>query len=44
MNAEATEIDGRWQLPGSSGAFLMIRAGKAVQAATTEQHAKVPSR
>ncbi|MBR0819670.1 hypothetical protein [Bradyrhizobium liaoningense] len=44
VNAEATEIDGRWRLPGFSGAFLMIRASRVAQAATTEQRAKVPSR
>jgi hypothetical protein len=44
VNAEATEIDGRWRLPGFSGAFLMIRAGKVAKAVTTEQRAKVPSR
>lgn len=43
-NADATEIDGRWRLPGFSGAFLMIRASKAAQAVTTEQQAEVPSR
>ncbi|MCK1741705.1 hypothetical protein IVA80_12685 [Bradyrhizobium sp. 139] len=44
VNADATEIDGRWRLPGFSGAFLMIRASKAARAVTTEQQAKVPSR
>lgn len=43
-NAEATEIDGRWRLPGTSGSFLMIRASKSVQAITTEQRAKAPTR
>jgi hypothetical protein len=28
VNAEATEIEGRWRIPGNwSGGFLMIRAG-----------------
>ncbi|MBR0846161.1 hypothetical protein JQ543_00285 [Bradyrhizobium diazoefficiens] len=44
VNAEATEIDGRWRLPGASGAFLMIRAGKTAQAVTTEKRAKAPTR
>ncbi|RXT38005.1 hypothetical protein [Bradyrhizobium betae] len=44
VNAEVTEIDGRWRLPGFSGAFLMIRAGKAAQAVKTDKRAKVPSR
>lgn len=44
MNGEATEIDGRWQLPGSSGSFLMIRSSKRAQAVTTEGQAKQPAR
>jgi hypothetical protein len=44
VNAEATEIDGRWRLPGFSGAFLMIRASRTAQAAKTDKRAKVPSR
>ncbi|MCP3402420.1 hypothetical protein [Bradyrhizobium sp. CCGB20] len=44
VNAEATEIDGRWHLPGHSGSFLMIRSSKPAQAVTTEQRAKIPSR
>jgi hypothetical protein len=27
LNADATEIDGRWVVPGLSGKFLMIRSG-----------------
>lgn len=44
LNAESTEIDGRWRLPGQSGAFLMIRAAKAATEVTTEQRARTPSR
>ncbi|WP_035966847.1 hypothetical protein [Bradyrhizobium sp. YR681] len=44
VNAEATEIDGRWRLPGESGSFLMIRAGRTAQTATTERRAKAPAR
>ena len=44
LNAEATEIDGRWRLPTASGSFLMIRSAKPAQAVTTEQRAKAPTR
>lgn len=44
MNGEATEIDGRWRLPGTSGAFLMIRAGKSAQVATTVKRARTPAK
>jgi hypothetical protein len=44
VNAEATEIDGRWRLPGASGTFLMVRATRAAEATTTEEQAKVPTR
>ena len=46
VNAEATEIDGRWRIPGmrSSGTFLMIRSGKPAQSVATEQQTKVPAR
>jgi len=44
VNAEATEIDGRWKLPGMSGTFLMVRATRAAEASTTEQQAKEPTR
>jgi hypothetical protein len=44
VNAEATEIDGRWRLPGTSGSFLMIRAGKTARAVSTERRAKEPVR
>jgi hypothetical protein len=39
LNAEATEIDGRWQLPRYSGSFLMIRSSKPAQAASTDKRA-----
>jgi hypothetical protein len=34
VNAEATEIDGRWKLPGTlfSGTFLMVRSTKPAEA------------
>lgn len=44
VNAETTEIDGRWRLPGDSGSFLMIRAGKPAQAVTTGKRVKEPTR
>lgn len=44
VNAEATEIDGRWHLPGASGQFLMIRASRTAEAITTERRAKAPAR
>jgi hypothetical protein len=44
MNAEATEIDGRWRLPGTSGSFLMIRASKSAQAVATGKRARVQAR
>ncbi len=39
VNAEATEIDGRWRLPGNatSGTFLMVRSAKPAQAVVTEE-------
>jgi hypothetical protein len=38
LNGDATEINGRWALPGHalSGTFLMVRSGKAAQARKTE--------
>ena len=44
VNAEATEIDGRWKLPGASGTFLMVRATRAAEAVTAEEQAKEPTR
>ena len=46
VNADATEIDGRWTLPGNTatGTFLMIRAGKPEQAVVREERAKEPAR
>src|SRR5216683_6094916 len=43
LNAEATEIDGRWRLPANSGSFLMIRASKSAQAVTTGKRARAPA-
>ena len=44
VNAEATEIDGRWRLPGMSGTFLMVRSAAPAEAVTTEEQAKEPTR
>ena len=44
VNAEATEIDGRWRLPGLSGTFLMVRATRPAEAVTTEDEVKEPVR
>jgi len=46
VNAEATEIDGRWRLPGTtfSGTFLMVRSTKPAQSIATEELTKEPAR
>ena len=46
VNADATEIDGRWRLPGAmgSGTFLMVRSGKPSEAVVAEEQAKAPTR
>ena len=46
VNADATEIDGRWRLPGTamSGTFLMIRSTRTAQSIATEERTKEPAR
>ena len=46
VNADATEIDGRWRLPGTSlsGTFLMVRSTKTAQSIATEEQTKEPAR
>jgi hypothetical protein len=46
VNAEATEIDGRWMVPGTtfSGTFLMVRSTKTAQSVATEDRTKEPAR
>ena len=46
VNADATEISGRWRLPGAadSGAFLMVRSSKTAESVVTEEQAKEPVR
>ena len=46
VNAEATEIDGRWGLPGTmlSGTFLMVRSTRPAEAVTAEEQNEEPAR
>jgi hypothetical protein len=46
VNADATEIDGRWRLPGTaaSGTFLMVRSIGPAEAVVVEERAKEPAR
>ena len=44
VNADATEIDGRWRLPGLSGTFLMVRSTKPAKAVVAEERIKEPTR
>ena len=44
VNAEATEIDGRWRLPGASGTFLMVRSAAPAESVASEEQAKEPTR
>jgi hypothetical protein len=46
VNADATEIDGRWRLPGmaGSGTFLMVRSSKRAGAVVAQERAKEPVR
>lgn len=46
VNAEATEIDGRWRLPGTatSGTFLMVRSTPPAQSIATDEQAREPTR
>lgn len=44
VNAEATEIDGRWWLPGMSGTFLMVRSTRPAESVVTEEQTKEPVR
>ena len=46
VNADVTEIDGRWKLPGmmGSGTFLMVRSGKPARAVAAKERAKQPVR
>lgn len=44
VNTDATEIDGRWNIAGMSGTFLMIRSGKPAEAVAAEEKVKEPAR
>ena len=46
VNADATEISGRWRLPGAalSGSFLMVRSSKTAETIAAEEQAKEPAR
>jgi hypothetical protein len=44
VNAEATEIDGHWRLPGMSGTFLMVRSARPAESVVTEEQTKEPVR
>jgi len=44
VNADATEISGRWRVGSLSGSFLMVRPAKTVEAVATEEQIKEPMR
>jgi len=46
VNADATEITGRWRLPGAalSGSFLMVRSTRTAESVAAEEQAKEPVR
>ena len=46
VNTEATEIEGRWKLPGIplSGTFLMVRSTKTAQSVASDERIKEPTR
>ena len=46
VNAEATEIHGRWRIKGTSfsGAFLMVRSTGSKQSVASEERIKEPAR
>ena len=46
VNAEVTEIDGHWRLPGTStsGTFLMVRSTGPGQSVEIEEQAREPTR
>ena len=44
VNADATEISGRWRMSTLSGSFLMVRSSKTAETVTTEEQVKEPVR
>ena len=44
LNADATEIEGRWSIPGNwSGKFLMVRSGSATGAVEAQEREPAPA-
>ena len=44
LNAEATEIEGRWTIPGNwSGKFLMVRSSRGLGATEASRKASIPA-
>jgi hypothetical protein len=46
VNAEATEIDGRWRIPSTStsGTFLMVRSTRPAESIAADERTKEPAR
>jgi hypothetical protein len=44
VNADATEISGRWRLGALSGSFLMVRSGKTSETTAAEKRVEEPVR
>jgi hypothetical protein len=47
VNADTTEIDGRWRVQGTpsfSGTFLMVRSSQPAQSVAAEERIKEPTR
>ena len=44
VNADATEISGRWRVGALSGAFLMVRSSKTAESTASEERTKEPAR
>ena len=44
VNADATEISGRWRVDSLSGSFLMVRSSKTAESVASEEQTKEPAR
>ena len=44
VNADATEISGRWRLGALSGSFLMVRSSKTAETVADEKQVEEPAR
>jgi hypothetical protein len=46
LNADATEIDGRWRFPSGmgSGTFLMVRSTRPAESVAAQEQTKEPAR